>query len=347
MKWFMQLLGVFIFLVAFAGPKQAQAGPVIGGGPESEEKLSVRLDSKPVKCIGLINMSNGLVLPTGKVVASIKYRYVHKNKLYNGGKEENGTYNGKIDRVNHSVQLTAKAGLFEDFDARIMVPFWDKTVDRNFGNPPRAGDTNTVQGLGDVVIMGRYALMSQKKGSWMNLAVGGGVKMPTGDADHENEWPFSVAHTYIGPGGQLGTGSWDPKFELGATKFFGRSRVDASFMYTVPGNGEHNSRKGNQFKYNFGYGYALNKYFDMELELNGVEQRPHWYDGSEAKSTGGHTIFITPGIHWKMTEKCHLSVGVPIVAYRFLNGFSAAPDRNSRYGLGEDYQIVTRLGFSF
>ncbi|NDV19063.1 hypothetical protein GO013_06470 [Pseudodesulfovibrio sp. JC047] len=341
---FFGCLAVAIFVWGVHG---AFAGPIMGGGVESEQAIKGRPDTKPVKCIGLVNMSNGIVLPKGKISGSVKYRYVHKNNLYDGSTRKTGTYNGKYDRVNQSVQLTAKAGLFENFEARVMVPFWDKAVDRNYGNPPRSADTNTVQGLGDVVVMGRYALMSQRKGDWMNLAFGAGLKMPTGDSDTKNDFPFSTAHEYMGPGAQLGTGSWDPKFELGATKFFGRSRVDAHFMYTISGDGAHDSRKGNQFKYNFGYGYALNKYFDVELELNGVDQKRHWYDGSAAKSTGGHTIYITPGIHWKFAEKAHLSLGVPIVAYRYLNGQSATPDRNSRYGLGEDFQVVTRLGFCF
>jgi len=325
----------------------AHAGPVMGGGSNSEAKLKDRLDTKPVKCVGLINMSNGMVLPKGKIVASIKYRYVHKDKLYEGSDEKNGNYGGKYDRVNQAVQLTAKAGLFENFEARIMVPFWDKVVKRKAGNPPASVGKDSVSGLGDVVVMGRYALMSQRKGDWINLAFGAGLKLPTGDADHKNGPPFSNAHKYVGPGGQLGTGSWDPKFELGATKFVGRSRFDTHFMLTIPGDGAHGSRKGNQFKYNLGYGYALNKYFDVELELNGVEQKQHTYDHELARSTGGHTIYVTPGIHWKMAEKCHLSLGVPVVVYRNLNGYSASPDRNSRYGLGEDYQVVTRLAFSF
>ncbi|RWU06756.1 transporter [Pseudodesulfovibrio sp. S3] len=329
------------------GRHQVYAGPVIGAGPGSERELTDRPDTKPVKCIGLVNMSNGMVLPKGKVTASVKYRYVHKDSLYDGSKEKHGDYGGKYDRVNQSLQFTAKVGLFENFEARIMVPFWDKQVKRKPGNLAKPWDTDTVSGLGDVVVMGRYALMTQRSGDWMNLALGAGLKLPTGDADHENGWPYSIAHKYIGPGGQLGTGSWDPKFEVGATKFFGRSRVDAHMMYTVSGQGAHDSRKGNQFKYDLGYGYALNKYFDVELELNGVDQQRHWYDGTAAESTGGHTIYITPGVHWKMTESSHFSVGVPVVVYRYLNGYSATPERNSRFGLGEDFQVVTRIGFSF
>ena len=346
MKYQAVIFVLFAWLVVW-GVSPASAGPVAGKGPESDQALQERPDTKPVKCIGLVNMSNGMVLPKGKIAASLKYIYVHKNSLYDGGDEKNGSYNGKYDRVNQCVQVAAKAGLFDRFEARIMVPFWDKEFKRNAGNPPAHADTSTLSGLGDIVLMGRYAVLRQKDGDWLNLAVGAGMKLPTGDADAKNEMPFAAAHTYLGPGAQLGTGSWDPKFELGMTKFFGRSRLDAHFMLTLPGDADHDSRKGNQFKYNFGYGYALNKYFDLELELNGVDQQKHRYDGAEVNATGGHTIFLTPGIHWKITGNSHLSLGVPVVIYRDLNGYSAVPERNSRYGLGEDYQIVTRLGFSF
>lgn len=343
-----RILFVFIWAGLLLGPvPRALAGPVLGGGPDSEAQLTDRPDSKPMKCIGPVNMSNGMVLPKGKFVGSIKYRYVHKDSLYDGGQKKNGSYGGKYDRVNQSLQLALKAGLFDGFEARLMVPFWDKRVKRKPGNLAKPWDSNSQTGVGDAVVMGRYALMRQKKGAWCNLAVGAGLKLPTGDADAKNRPPYSNAHAYLGPGGQLGTGSWDPKFELGATKFVGRSRFDAHFMYTLATDGAHDSRKGDQFKYNFGYGYALNRLFDLELELNGVNQSRHIYDGEIAESTGGHTVYLTPGIHWKITDKSHFSVGMPLVIYRDLNGYSATPDRNSRYGLGEDYQIVTRLGFSF
>lgn len=146
-----RLVTVMVFLVALvllSGVPEADAGPVMGGGADSEKSLKDKPDTKPVKCIGLVNMSNGMVLPEGKVTGSIKYRYMHKDSLYDGSQEKHGNYGGKYDRVNHSVQLTAKAGLFEDFEARVMVPFWDKTVDRKYGNPPMAGESDHVQGLG-------------------------------------------------------------------------------------------------------------------------------------------------------------------------------------------------------
>lgn len=341
--------GVFVLLICMCA--------VFLGGQSSlyaDQKVAVnsgkqaaKQGGKKIKCVAPVNMSNGMILPKGKVATSLTYRYVHKDSLYDGSTQKNGSYGSKYDRVNQLVQLTAKVGLFDKFEARVMIPYWDKQVKRKPGNLAKPWDTDNVSGLGDVVVMGRYGVLTQRGGDWMNLAVGAGLKMPTGESDHKNGLPYSNTHKYIGPGGQLGTGSWDPKFEIGATKMFGRSRVDAHMMYTVSGEGPHNSHKGNQFKYDIGYGYALNQYFDLELELNGVEQERHWYDGNADYSTGGHTIFITPGVHWKISKNSHLSVGVPLVVYRNLNGHSETPDRASRYGLGEDFQVVTRLAISF
>jgi hypothetical protein len=322
-----------------------------GSDPAKEESLTtgrkVRPDRKPVKCIGLVNMSNGVVLPKGKIIGSVKYIYMHKGDLYDGSEHMTGQYNGKYDRVDQVVKLTARAGLFDNFDARVIVPFFDREVKRRYGPKSQFNRKDGVTGLGDIVLMGRYALMKQRSGDWFNLAVGAGLKMPTGDPDKDNPLPFSNTHEYMAPGFQLGTGSWDPKFELGATRFFGRSRVDTHFMLTLPGDGVHGSRKGDQFKYNLGYGYAVNRLFDVELELNGVYQEAHWYDHDSSVNTGGHTIYVTPGVHWKMCPSCHLSLGVPIVVFRDLNGESATPDNYSKYGLGEDFKVVARIGFVF
>lgn len=336
-----------VWLMLVGGTHQVHAESVSVTNSGTTKKATDKSGAKQIKCISPVNMSNGIVFPVGKVAVNVKYKYIHKDSLYDGNTKKNGSYGGKYDRVNQLWQLTARAGLFENFEARIMLPYWDKQVKRKPGNLAKPWDTDSVSGIGDAVIMGRYALMTQRKGDWLNLALGAGLKVPTGDADHENGLPYSNQHKYIGPGGQLGTGSWDPKIELGATKFFGRSRVDAHMMYTITGSGAHDSRMGNQFKYDLGYGYALNKYFDLELELNGVDQKRHWFDGSADNATGGHTIFITPGVHWKITKNSHFSLGVPLVVYRDLNGYSSSPERNSRFGLGEDYQIVSRIGISF
>jgi hypothetical protein len=93
--------------------------------------------------------------------------------------------------------------------------------------------------------------------------------------------------------------------------------------------------------------YAINKYFDMEIEINSVYQEAHRYDNESAVNTGGHTIYLTPGLHWKINRKLHLSMGVPIVVYRDINGESSTPEGKSLYGLSEDYRFVTKMVYNF
>lgn len=327
-----------------AGWSPALAGQTTTQGPASAQQAKAK--KKPIKCIGPVNMSNGIVLPQGKVKANLKYIYTHKDNLYDGNDRQTGDYNGKYDMLSQVVKLTVRAGLFQNFEARAIVPYFDKQVKRK-GGKNLDGYTDSVNGLGDVVLFGRYALMTQRSGDWLNLAVGVGLKMPTGDPDKKNQSPFSNTHEYMGPSFQLGSGSWDPKIELGATKFIGRSRVDAHVMATFPGDGAHDSRLGDKLTYDLGYGYALNRSFDLELEFNGVYQDSDWYDGDLAGNTGGNTIYLTPGVHWKISPRWHLSCGVPIVVFRDLNGVTAVPESRSTYGLGEDFRVVVRLGADF
>ncbi|MUM76264.1 hypothetical protein GKC30_01300 [Pseudodesulfovibrio sp. F-1] len=326
-----------------AGAKGRMAGGKgKGGGPKGGQA-----GEKPLRCAGLVNMSNGMVLPVGKYSVSLKYVHVSKDKLYDGQDRKTGNYNGKYKRVDNVVNLTAKAGLFDDFEARIQVPLINREQKQKSGNPPAHSATVRNSGFGDPIIMGRYALLSERNGDPFSLAVGAGVKVPLSNTDKKTPPGGASSAEYMGPNFQLSTGSWDPKMEIGATKMLGRSRVDAHFMYTIAGDGAHDSRGGNQFKYDFGYGYALNKYFDLEIELNGVDQQPVTHNGEKTVNTGGHFIFITPGVHWKITDSTRLAVGVPVVVYRNLRGEPRTPERSSKFNLGEDYRIVTSLSYHF
>ncbi len=317
------------------------------GKPVGEKNGKPGKGENSPKCAGLVNMSNGLVLPAGKYSLSLKHVFVHKDNLYDGQEKKTGNYNGKYERTDHITTLTAKAGLFDNFEARVQVPWYNREQKQKSGNPPSHFATVHNEGLGDIIAMGRYALLNQRLGDPFSLAVGAGLSIPTGDTDKRSPQGGAGSHPYMGPNFQLGTGTWDPKFELGATKILGRSRFDFHTMYTISGDGPHGSRAGNVFKYDFGYGYALNKYFDVELEVNGIDHESCRHDHASTLNTGGHFVFITPGVHWKITESSRLALGVPINVYRNMRGETRTPDRASQYGLYEDYRIVTSLSFQF
>ncbi|MFW5886343.1 MAG: hypothetical protein ACOCUL_01175 [Bacteroidota bacterium] len=72
---------------------------------------------------GYTNMSNGIVLPKGQYRLRLRHIYAHKYNLYQGNDKKTGNYNGKYAQVNHISNLLFRAGLFENFEARIAAPF--------------------------------------------------------------------------------------------------------------------------------------------------------------------------------------------------------------------------------
>ena len=205
------------------------------GAPVDEPGQVAQLaDTKTPKPVGPVNMSTGTVFPKGKAAVSIKATFFQKNSLYDGSEKKDGDYNGKYERNQRSYQASLRYGLMDDFDVRVMVPYQEKSVYRRARTGTKKEDTykDINSGIGDVVAMGRYALWSQRDGDPLSVAVGAGVKMPTGETSKKNRSPFDSSYEYMGPGFQMGTGSWDPKMELGATRMFGRHRLDSHVMYT-------------------------------------------------------------------------------------------------------------------
>jgi len=339
-----ELTLLLMLLMAFPCAGLAQ-GPVMGASADAPGKVADLPDTKVPKPVGPVNMSTGTVLPKGKAAAGLKAIFFQKNDLYDGSEKKDGNYNGKFERNQRTYQASFRYGLFDDFDMRIMVPYMEKSVYRRGAKGTKKEDTykDINSGIGDVVFMGRYALWSQRDGDPLSVALGAGVKMPTGETNKENREPFSKSCKYMGPGFQMGTGSWDPKAELGLTRMFGRHRLDSHFMYTWGNKGDHGMRKGDQFKYDLGWGYALTSLMDVELEFNGVNQNRNKIDNEFSSNTGGHTIYLTPGLHFKFTKNLNAGVGVPIVVYRDLN----AEPAEDKYCIAEDYRLVFKLAYKF
>jgi hypothetical protein len=168
----------------------------------------------------------------------------------------------------------------------------------------------------------------------LNLAVGLGVQLPTGGTDKKDDngcYPGFI---------QTGSGSFDPLFELGAHKVMGRHWVSSHLLYHLTTKGEKGDQdfeRPDTFKYNLGYAYALTKLLDLQAEINGVLKSKAELEGQKMVNTGGHVVYLTPGLHLKFNRQMHLGLGVPIPVYRDLNGEQ----------LSEGFRVVTKLALKF
>lgn len=299
--------------------------------------------SKPAKGprpVGAVNSSNGGVYEKGKYGIILKYINFKQDQLYDGNDEvdytrpRRGQKPGKkcLERSMEKFQATFRAGISDHFDARLIVPFLNKEMTRQSFNKEF---TDSHSGIGDIKLIGRYRIWSQKGKDPFNLAVGAGVKIPTGTTDEEDDSGLCL------PGFlQTGTGSWDPIVELGAHKVIGRHWFSTYYMYRMTTEGELGDRdfeSPDVFKYNFAYAYALSNLFDLELELNGDVKSKAKLDGVKKENTGGHMVYLTPGVHFKFHKGMHFDVGMPIPVYRDLNGIQ----------FSEDYRVVAKLALKF
>lgn len=133
--------------------------------PVNAEQKGKKL--KGPKPVGAVNSSNGNVFQKGKYGVIFKYFYFKQDQLYDGSDEvdfvrpEKGQKGKKCyEKSKIKYQLTLRTGIFDNFDARLIIPFLDKEMKRmSF----KDDFTDSNSGIGDIKLISRYRIMSQKK----------------------------------------------------------------------------------------------------------------------------------------------------------------------------------------
>lgn len=289
------------------------------------------------KPLAPVTFQDGNVFDPMKFAVIGRYGYFDQHRIYTGASKDDPGF-GKRRRTAHAGQLTFRAGLFENFEFFLMATAVDKELERK--NAKGATDTSDIQGLGDVQVMGRWQALSQKKGDPLSLALGLGLEIPTADSDNPNSFG---PQPYMGPFLQYGTGSWNPKATVSATRVFGSSRVDGQLMYTLNTEGEHDLEKGDLFQYNLGYGFALNKFVTVGLAMNGFHQEKNTQQVSPGVvkkdyNSGYDMIFLSPEVSCRIAPlNTVLGLSAPIPVYADMHGSQPV----------EDYRIVAKISVQF
>ncbi len=177
-----------------------------------------------------------------------------------------------------------------------------------------------------------------------------GLKTPTGeDGVREAEGALFELEQ------QPGSGSWDPFFGLSYNHNLGKIGLSANLLYTAVTEGSQDTELGDIFNYNLAASYRVTfpegghdhdshahsfdilDYVDLVLELNGDRREHVKINDRNDENTGGHTLYLSPGLRVGLGHKVSLftSLGIPIV--NDLNGQQSEPD----------YRIIGGLSFSF
>ncbi len=192
--------------------------------------------------------------------------------------------------------IAAKAALFGTFPV-------------SYRNLKGASPSQTA-GIGDITLLGRYEVFHQ---DWplrtLRAALLGGLEIPSGDS------PFS-------------SDSLDVPLGIVASLQSHRQEVDLDLRYKVntEGNGVTH---GNDFIYNIAYQLRVLPWKLPEIgvpkQLNFViEANGHWTGSNESSgatvaNTGGHILFLSPGLQLAM-KRVILEASVQIPVVQHLNG---------------------------
>jgi hypothetical protein len=172
--------------------------------------------------------------------------------------------NSVVDTERFLNVIKLRYGIADGLDIRTATPVYNIHMDQH-----KTSD-RTNYGVGDSTVQVRKVLLNQDKGSPLFLALDLGVILPTA----------SVGPHSVNP---IGNAAWGGVMGLGATYFLGSNRFDAEVNYAGFTEGAKNYEKGDRFRANIGYAYALNQYWDVGVEgayeanakstLNDVKQR--------------------------------------------------------------------------
>ncbi|MFB6273593.1 MAG: hypothetical protein ABEL51_11935 [Salinibacter sp.] len=221
------------------------------------------------------------------------------------------------------------------------VPFVRKELD---ASTPAGPLNQATSGVGDIRLLGKYRFLRLDGYlKTLQLAVLGGVKLPTGATDarlpNGDFLPMPL---------QVGSGSTDGIAALSGTGIWDWRVAHASLLYRRNAEGTRGYRFGDLINYNLATNFRVwtNPYPGPELylgaELNGEIRARDERNGADLANTGGHRLFLSPSVVFFAFRNLTLEGSVQVPIYQDLNGTQL--EDGVRYVFGFRFQYGLYLG---
>ena len=261
-----------------------------------------------------INSDLGLTPHKGEFIFRVQSRYTLKG--------DDPTSQDREVRI-LAVPVVGVYGFTSKASILVKVPFLDKELSSS--NNPDRGDN----GIGDTTVLGKYRVYTNNfKGGTSRFSLIGGLELPTGDddeSDSQGTLPASL---------QLGSGSVD-LIAGGAYTYQTLSHemdVDLRYIFNQEAN---DFEFGDVFKYNFSYqkrifpitlpDEGIYSQWNALIELNGNYSQRSESFGSSVSDSGGHTLFLSPGIQF-VSQRAVIEASVQLPVVQDLNGNQVETD---------------------
>jgi hypothetical protein len=179
--------------------------------------------------------------------------------------------------------------------------------------------------FGDLRVTGRYQAFLP--GSDAAPRIGGvflGLKLPTGKTDVANAAGDAAERTL-----QPGTGTTDlvvgaiyhQQLAGSGAAWFAQAQVQA------PLNEHDGFRPGVQLAVDLGYARPVTARLSGLVQLNAIARKRDRGVNAEAANSGGHSVFLSPGLSYKVGESWNVYGYYQLPLYQYVNGVQLTAKR--------------------
>lgn len=279
-------------------------------------------------CSGGVPVSSNLGLPAsekGSLQISLAYDWNVLN-TFQEGTERISDQSRK--RSTHSTLLELGYSWTNRFSTDLFLAYIYQV--RNINQNGQQTDFDQAGGIGDAVALLKYQLWNRRQGA-TTLQIGLGPKLPLGAFNRTDERGITLSADL-----QPGSGAWD-------ILFWGLLTQQLSFRPTMTLTvASTYARKGENKVFNkietYAFGdewisslgisdriFFAQQLFDPSLQLRYRHAAPDFRNASRLPSTGGHWLFLNPGITLWLQPQISLQVNAEIPIYADVEGTQTTP----------------------
>ncbi|WP_306353229.1 transporter [Flavobacterium sp. '19STA2R22 D10 B1'] len=252
-------------------------------------------------------------------------RYFHQSYSSRDGIFKNSPW---IDENFNTMQVWARVPVAKNIQIMALVPY-------HFHNSEKTAGDQTINGIGDITVLGLYNVFQTKSDSAAvrhQVQLGGGVKAPTGKYDRANNGS-------VNPSFQVGTGAWD--FLLVSEYVIRKDNFGLNTMlnYTIKTENKQHYQFGNQLNYGstLFYTFSNTKYtWVPQIGVAGEVYETNRSYGEDLKNTSGDIFFGKLGVEVGLDK---FSVGLNAMLPINQNLTGGLVEANYRFAVNLNYNL--------